>query len=263
MKPLHDAGDIHKAEKSYVELVEAGRYTAKDLHALEEVFNQVSCLVAVPVQNTLILFAVDPAGDDDLHSSLFCGLDNRVGLIRFVCQKRLGLQPIEQLGHRLGVVPLARDQHKTQRVAQGVGHGVDFGVEPAARDADNLWAAGLSCSCRRLVRPTAGPIKQHFVQVRLLHAPEKVVEMALAAPIGVALVHHAPCAQSLGQAAPVRAIHSRASKNVLCAPPGRPLQGGINGAIRCHCASVKVWRAAVILAKSDDQTVSISGPQTF
>ena len=61
----------------------------------------------MPVQNTLILFAVDPAGDDDLHAIFFCGLDNCVGVIRFVRQKCLGLQPIEQLGHRLGVVPLA------------------------------------------------------------------------------------------------------------------------------------------------------------
>jgi hypothetical protein len=52
----------------------------------------------------------------------------------------------------------------------------------------------------------------------------------------------------------VRDIHSRASKNFLCAPPGLPLQGGSSGSMRSHCSSVKVWRAWVILGKSGDYT---------
>ena len=77
MEPLHDAGDVYKAQKSDVELVKAGRHAAKDLHALEEVFNQVPRLVAVLVQDTL-LFAVDPGGDDDLHALRLGALDNLV-----------------------------------------------------------------------------------------------------------------------------------------------------------------------------------------
>ena len=45
------AGDVHKVQKRKVALVKSGGHTAKDFHALEEVFNQVACLVAVPVQN--------------------------------------------------------------------------------------------------------------------------------------------------------------------------------------------------------------------
>lgn len=52
MQPFHDAGDVHKAQKSDVELVKAGGHTAKVLHALEEVFNQMARLVAVPIQDT-------------------------------------------------------------------------------------------------------------------------------------------------------------------------------------------------------------------
>ena len=37
-KPFHDVGDMHKAQKSDVEHVKAGRYAAKGLHALEKVF---------------------------------------------------------------------------------------------------------------------------------------------------------------------------------------------------------------------------------
>ena len=67
MKPFHDAGDVYEAQKSDVERVKAGRHAAKDLHALEKVFNQVARCVAMLVQDAR-LFAVDPAGDDDLHA---------------------------------------------------------------------------------------------------------------------------------------------------------------------------------------------------
>ena len=147
MEPFHGAGDVHKAQKRDVEFVISGGHAAKDLHALEEVFHQVARLVAVRVQGARVLFAVDPARDDDLHPTLFGCLDNLVRVVRLVSQKRLGLQPIEQLGHRFGVVALPGGQHKAQRVAQGVAYSVDFGVEPTARDADGLRSAGFSRPC--------------------------------------------------------------------------------------------------------------------
>ena len=82
-----------------------------------------------------------------MHATLLCRLDNLVRVVCLVSQKRLGLQPIEQFGQRFGVVALPCCQHKTQRIAQGVADGVDFSVEPAARDADSLRAAGFACPC--------------------------------------------------------------------------------------------------------------------
>ena len=55
MKPLHDAGDVYKAQILDVELVIAGGHPAKDLHALENVFNQVPRFVAVRVQCALLV----------------------------------------------------------------------------------------------------------------------------------------------------------------------------------------------------------------
>lgn len=78
MKPLHGAGEVHKAQKRDVELVIAGGDTAKNFHALEEGFNQMARLLAVRVQDALIFLAVDPAGDDDLHALLLGHLDNFV-----------------------------------------------------------------------------------------------------------------------------------------------------------------------------------------
>ena len=90
MEPFHDAGNVYKAQKRDVKLVKAGGHTAKDFHALEEVFYQMMCLVAVPVQNAL-LFAVDLAGDDDLHALGLCTLENFIRVVCLVRQKRLGL----------------------------------------------------------------------------------------------------------------------------------------------------------------------------
>ena len=78
MEPLHGAGEMHKAQKSDVELVIACSHTAKDFHSLEEVFHQMARLLTVHVQDALVLLAVDPAGDDDLHALLLCSLDNLV-----------------------------------------------------------------------------------------------------------------------------------------------------------------------------------------
>ena len=55
VKPLHDAGDVGKAQKRDVKLVKAGGHTVKDIHTLQEVFNQMTGLVAVTVQNALLL----------------------------------------------------------------------------------------------------------------------------------------------------------------------------------------------------------------
>ena len=77
MEPFHSAGDMYKAQERDVELVMAGGHAAKDLHALEKIFNQVARFVAVLVQCAL-LFAVRFAGDDDLHSLFLSALDNFV-----------------------------------------------------------------------------------------------------------------------------------------------------------------------------------------
>ena len=59
------------------------------------------------------------------------------------------------------------------------------------------------------MRPATGRIHHHIFQISLLHAREKSLEMTFAAPIGIALVHHAPCAQLLDQVtlSGVRAVY--------------------------------------------------------
>ena len=82
---------MHKAQKSDVEPVKTGGHTTKDLLALEKIFNQVSGLVAVLVQDALVLFMVNLARDDELQAMFFGGLDNLVRVVCLVRQKDLGL----------------------------------------------------------------------------------------------------------------------------------------------------------------------------
>ena len=108
------------------------------------------------VQDALVLFADDLAGDDDFGASTLCSLYKSVRILCFVSQKCLGLQPTQQFGNGFEVVTLACDQHKAQRVAQHVARGVYFSITSAARYADGLRAVHFPCLCRGLVCPPAG-----------------------------------------------------------------------------------------------------------
>ena len=90
----------------------------------------------------------------------------------------------------------------------------------STRQTDGLGSTCFSGTCRGLMRPAASRVHHHLLQVRLLHSPEKVFEMTFAAPVGVALVHRAPFAQSLGQIAPgcTRAGHPQQGTRVRHQP---------------------------------------------
>ena len=47
VEPLHDAGDVYKAQKPNVKLIKAGGHTAKDLYALKKILNQMARIAAV------------------------------------------------------------------------------------------------------------------------------------------------------------------------------------------------------------------------
>ena len=124
---------------------------------------------------------------------------------------------------------LPRRQHKAQRVAQGVADGVDFGVQPAARDADGLRATDFARTCGGLMRTAARGVHHHLLHVGLLHALEETLEMAFFAPIRIALIHHAPSAQPLGQITPgrARAVHpQQCIEKLPMRPAGATLAGG-------------------------------------
>ena len=73
---------------------------------------------------------------------------------------------------------LACVQQEAQRVAQIAVHGVDFGVQAPACDADGLRDADLSGPCQGLMRAAASRIHHNFLHVGQMRALEKALEMA-------------------------------------------------------------------------------------
>lgn len=100
---------------------------------------------------------------------------------------------------------LAR-QHEIQRVAQGVGDGVDLGAEPAARAAQRL---GLGAALCRPGRARVGAddrgVDQDGLQIRQMRtAPVQCLPDAVAAPAGKALEDRVPLPMLGGQQTPRR-----------------------------------------------------------
>ena len=173
MEPLRDAGEVRKAQKRDVEFVIAGGDTAKNLYALKEGFHQMARLAAVRVQDPLVLFAVAPAGDDDLHALTLCSLDILVVVICLVSQQRLGLQARPSVQPPVGSHGVALQSAQNAAGCLGASHTAwVLGIEAPTRDDDGLRTAGFSRPCRGLVRPAAGRIHHHFLHVGLLHALE-------------------------------------------------------------------------------------------
>ena len=113
-----------------------------------------------------------------------------------------------------------------------------------------MRSADFPYPCARLMCPAARQVHQHLLHVRPLHALKRRSKWPLSHQYAKRwyTTFHLPNGLSgPRQAAPVRAIHSRALKNVVCAPPRRPLQGSSCRIIRSHCASVKPCRSWVIL----------------
>lgn len=67
--PRDSSGDVYKAQKPAIELVIADGHTAKDFHALEVVFSQMACLVAIFIQEARLL-VIALAREDDLPENL-------------------------------------------------------------------------------------------------------------------------------------------------------------------------------------------------
>ena len=137
MKPFHGPNQVHDAEKSAIELLVARCHSSVDFHALKQVLHQVARPVFQSIKRPLLL-AIGFGWNDHLHAFAHRLLHDGIAVIGFVCQQLLPRQTLDQskqLG-RIGFV--ARRQFEAQRVAQGVAHRMDFGVQPTARDANCL-----------------------------------------------------------------------------------------------------------------------------
>ena len=128
---------MHDAEKAGIELLVARCDSSVDLHALKQVLHQMARPVLQRIKRPFF-FAIGFGRNDHFHAFAHRLLDDGIAVIGFVGQQLLARQVLDQSNQlgRIGFV--ARCQFEAQRVAQGVAHCMDFGVQPTSRDANRL-----------------------------------------------------------------------------------------------------------------------------
>ena len=136
-EPDSDSGEFNEAHEVDEELVVSGSDTTELFELVEEALDDVAFFVEVDVVGTLDL-AVSFWRDDDLGAGLGDLVDEMVGIVAFVGDRRAGGDAVNKVMREGDVIALARGADQADRIAKRVASGVDFGAQPAARSAQAL-----------------------------------------------------------------------------------------------------------------------------
>jgi hypothetical protein len=119
-------------------LVIAGRNGSVLLELTVEVLHEVAGLVQFLVVEALNL-SITFGWNDELFS---CGeqrLDHAfIGIESLVCQQGASLHLGQKLVGTLQIMGLPRSQEESQRISEGIDHGMDFGAQSAFAAPDRL-----------------------------------------------------------------------------------------------------------------------------
>ena len=119
-------------------LVIAGRNGSVLLELTIEVLHEVARLVQFLVVEALNL-SITLWRNDELFSCSEQRLDNAfIGIESLVCQQGVSLHLGQKLVGTLQIMGLPRSQEKSQRISEGIDHGMDFGAQSALAAPDRL-----------------------------------------------------------------------------------------------------------------------------
>ena len=118
-------------------------YAPKMFDACEEALDQIAVLVQMRIVDPEFL-SVGTRRDDRLSTAGLDTLNQGIGVVALVGDDRIGLDIGDQVGGEVDIGDLTRTQDQSQRVAQGVHSGVDFGAQSASRAPDRLRAFFLA-----------------------------------------------------------------------------------------------------------------------
>ena len=121
------------------QLVVASRNTAELLEAIEETFDQVARLVAMPIDGALI-DSVASRRDIGKGRAGFDGFDQFITVVAFVGRNRGCWNIGDQCRVLSHIRHLSAGQDQTQGITQGINAGMDFRRQSTARSADRLIA---------------------------------------------------------------------------------------------------------------------------
>ena len=180
---------MNAGEKISGGLVVTGGEGAKLLELTEEVLDEMAGPVGMPVEPALD-FAIASGWDDEGFSCGSQGLYNAlIGVKGHVGHEHRGCHLRQQRVGAIQIVGLAGRKLESERISQGIDHGVDFGAQSASAAPDRLlfavffWAPALCWWARTIVlsiiayslSASAANISKSLFQTPLLAHREKRV----------------------------------------------------------------------------------------
>ena len=129
--------------------VVSGCDTAELLEAIEESLDEVSCLVAVPVD---VAFGVAIASrrNDRFSTGGLDDVDQSIAVVTFIGDDSAGRDCLNQGSPLRDISHLAGCQDQTNRIAKGIDTSMNLGRQPASRATDRLIATvflGAPAAC--------------------------------------------------------------------------------------------------------------------
>jgi len=122
------------------QFVVARRKATKLFESVEESLNEVSRLVAMPVDRALYR-SVAAGRNDGLSAGRLDSFDQVVTVVALVSDDRLGLKGVNQRPALRDIGDLSSGQDQAQRVAERINTRMNLGGQPASRAADRWIAA--------------------------------------------------------------------------------------------------------------------------
>ena len=241
---------MQEGVESIGKFVVSGCDTSELLEAIEESLDEVSCLIAVPVDFALGV-AVASRWDDRFGTGGFDDVDQGIAVVTFVSDDSTSRDclnqgsPLRDIGH------LAGRQDQANRITQGIDTSMNLGGQPAPRATDRLiatvflgapaacwWARTIVASMNSSSR-SASPWRASATRCQTPYSSQRAkrtyTECQLPSSLGKSR-----------QGDPVRARYRTASTKRRLSIARPPLSVGLpgnNSAIRNHCVSFNIRRS--------------------
>jgi hypothetical protein len=136
-KPDSDGGEFDEAHEVDEQFVVSGGDTTELFKLIEEALDDIALLVEIYVVGTLEL-AVSFRRNDGFGAVLGDRFDEVVGIIALIGDRYARRDAIDKIMRKSDVIALSGSADQTDRIAESVAGGVNFGTQPAPRPAQAL-----------------------------------------------------------------------------------------------------------------------------
>src|SRR5215217_6950923 len=245
----HEAGgEIDHGLKALIGLVVARGDAAELLQGAEEVLDEMPPAIHRKVTRHLAR-TIGFGRDDSGRTTGIELLAQRIIVEALVSNQSANLEPLEQGIGSNAVMTLARQKQEVRQIAKRIHQGHDLGGQAATRAPDGLTTspplAPVPCWWTRMIVPSMSAYSKSGSPERAWKMCSNTLVCAQRRKRRNTLFQFPNISGRSRQGAPVRTIHSTASRNSrLSAPerPGSPGLPGSNGATRAHCSSFRTNR---------------------